>query len=232
LIRVDAQEARDGGDDKEDGNRKGWSAVPYYAAGTGVMSLVFSLAGAAGSMLEEEENGTLERFLTATSSINVLLTGRWFFYTIIGVCQLTLLFVWGATDYGLDLWTVNHLVGIFAMTIPTAAAAAAFGIMFASACRTRAQLNGISTIVILVMSAFGGSMIPRDFMSESMQTVSKLTFNGWAMDGYRLVFWYDDPDATLLESLATLVPSISVIIGLTVLFVTISRLLARRWASV
>jgi hypothetical protein len=41
-------------------------AIPSpYAAGIGVMFLLFSMAGAAGSLLEEEETGTLERVLTS-----------------------------------------------------------------------------------------------------------------------------------------------------------------------
>lgn len=40
--------------------------------------------------------------------------------------------------------------------------------------RAREQLSGISTIIILVMSAIGGSMFPRFLMSETMQKVGLL----------------------------------------------------------
>ena len=76
------------------------------------------------------------------------------------------------------------------MTIVTAAAAAALGLVLATVARTRAQLSGFSTILILTMSALGGSMFPRFLMSETMQKFGLLTFNGWALDGYLKVFWY------------------------------------------
>ena len=47
----------------------------------------------------------------------------------------------------------------------------------------------MSTIIILTMSALGGSMFPRFLMSETMQKFGLLTFNAWALDGYLKVFW-------------------------------------------
>ena len=61
--------------------------------------------------------------------------------------------------------------------------------MLATLARTRAQLSGMSTIIILTMSALGGSMFPRFLMSETMQKIGLLTFNAWALDGYLKVFW-------------------------------------------
>ena len=79
------------------------------------------------------------------------------------------------------------------MTIVTAAAAAGFGLVLATLSRSRAQLSGMSTIVILTMSAIGGSMFPRFLMSETMQQFGLVTFNAWALDGYLKVFWRDAP---------------------------------------
>ena len=79
------------------------------------------------------------------------------------------------------------------MSLVTAAAAAAFGLMLATIAKSRAQLNGISTVVILVMSALGGSMVPRFVMPDFMNTTALFTFNGWALDGYLKIFWYERP---------------------------------------
>ena len=100
------------------------------------------------------------------------------------------------------------------MTIVTAGAAAGFGLVLATRRRTRAQLSGISTIVILTMSALGGSMFPRFLMSETMQKFGLVTFNAWALDGYLKVFWRDAP-------LVALWPQLSVLVLLTAAFLTI-----------
>ena len=133
------------------------------------MFLLFSCAAAGGTLLEEEENGTLDRLIGSRAGMGGMLFGKWLFIAIVGVVQLTVMFVWGALMFRLPLWT--HLPGFFVMTVITAAAAAGFGLVLATLSRTRAQLSGISTIVILTMSAIGGSMFPRFLMSETMQTL-------------------------------------------------------------
>src|SRR5207247_2307842 len=83
---------------------------------------------------------------------------------------------------GLPLTT--HLPGFIVMTVFTAAAAASFGLILATLSRSRQQLSGISTILILTMSALGGSMFPRFLMTQTMQKIGLVTFNAWALDGY------------------------------------------------
>jgi ABC-2 type transport system permease protein len=207
------------------------SMVAYYAAGIGVMFLMFSMAGAAGSLLEEEENGTLERVLTSRVGMGTLLVGRWLFFAIVGLTQVAVMFLWAAFAFGLDLFTASHMVGFLAMATLTAAAAAAFGIMLATVCRTRSQLGGISTIVILIMSALGGSMVPRFVMPAFMNTTALFTFNGWALDGFLKVFWFDDPAAGVGGTLLSILPELAALTLMTAAFLSIARAFARRWET-
>ena len=132
------------------------------------------------------------------------------------------MFTWGALVFGLEL--LSHLAGFALMTLATAGAAAGFGLVLATACRSRGQLSGIGTIVILMMSALGGSMFPRFLMSEKMQKLGLFTFNGWALDGYIKVFWRNAP-------LVELWPQLLVLVLLTAAFLTVARRLARRWET-
>jgi ABC-2 type transport system permease protein len=201
-------------------NRKG-SLISFYAAGIGVMFLLFSAVGAAGgALLEEAESGTLERLLSTNINMTKLLLGKWLFLSLIGMAQLTVMFLWGRAVFGLPLF--SHLPGFFVMTAVTGAAAAAFGMVLATLARSRAQLSGFSTILILTMSALGGSMFPRFLMSETMQKIGLVTFNAWALDGYLKVFWRN---AAVWE----LWPQVLVLSGLGAAFLAIARLFARRW---
>ena len=100
----------------------------------------------------------------------------------------------------------SHVPGFVVMTVVTAGAAAALGLVLATLAQTRGQLSGFSTILILTMSALGGSMFPRFLMSETMQKIGLLTFNAWALDGYLKVFWRNAP-------LWQLWPQVSVLVG-------------------
>lgn len=198
------------------------SMVSFYAAGIGVMFLLFSCSGAGGTLLDEEESGTLDRLIGSRAGMTGIIAGKWVFLALMGLIQLTVMFVWGALVFGLPLW--SHLPGFFIVTIFTASAAGAFGLVLATLSRSRAQLSGLSTIIILAMSAVGGSMFPRFLMSDTMQTFGLLTFNGWALDAYLKVFWREAP-------LVDLWPQLLVLGTLAAVFLIAARLLARRWET-
>jgi len=196
--------------------------VSFYAAGIGVMFLLFSASGAGSALLDEEESGTLGRLVGSRAGMTGVLAGKWLFITMLGVLQLIVMFTWGMLVFHLPL--LPHLPGFFVMTIATSAAAAAFGLVLATISRSRAQLSGISTIVILAMSAVGGSMFPRFLMSEGMQKMGLVTFNAWALDGYIKVFWRNQPVTELW-------PQVGVLLSLCALFLYAARMFARRWET-
>lgn len=203
------------------GNEDEKSAVAFFSAGIGVMFLLFAVSGRSGILIEEKESGVLRRVLASRLGLGQLLIGHWLFLAALGFAQLTVMFVWGWAAFGLDLWTAAHLTGFVIMTTVSAAAAAAFGLFLASVCRTRIQLAGVSAVVILVMSALGGSMFPRYLMPEGLQKLGLLTFNAWALDGYQKVFWYE-------TGLADLMPQVMVLVAVTLVFLLATRVLASR----
>ena len=198
------------------------SLISFYAAGIGVMFLLFSVSGASGALLDEVDTGTLDRVLSTRVGMTGLLAGKWVFISLLGMMQLTVMFLWGRVAFGLDLF--HHLPGFAVMTAFTACAAAGFGLLLATIARTRAQLSGMSTIIVLTMSSLGGSMFPRFLMSETMQKLGLLTFNAWALDGYLKVFWRDAPVWQLW-------PQVLVLAILATAFLSVARLVARRWET-
>ena len=203
--------------------RDGQRMISFYAAAIAVMFLLFSCSGGGGALLDEQESGTLERVLNTNVGMTRLLAAKWLHLVLLGCLQVTVMFVWGMLVFRLDL--LHHLPGFAVMTLFTSAAAAGFGLVLATLSRTRQQLMGIANILILSMSAVGGSMFPRFLMNETMQKLGLITFNAWAVDGYLKVFWREAP-------LTALLPQLAVLTLLTVLFLAIARLLARRWEAV
>lgn len=216
-VSVDVVDVMRAGDDRRE------SLISFYAAGIGVMFLLFSAVGGAGSvLLDEVDSGTLERVLSTNVGMAQLLLAKWAFLTLTGFAQLAVMFLWGWAVFDLPLF--SHVPGFLVMTIATSAAAAALALVLASIARTRAQLSGFSTILILTMSALGGSMFPRFLMSETMQKFGLITFNGWAIDGYLKVFWRNAP-------LWQLWPQVLVLVTASLVFMALARTLARRWET-
>ncbi|HVM93232.1 MAG TPA: ABC transporter permease [Terriglobales bacterium] len=194
--------------------------ISFYAAAIGVMFLLFTTSGAAGAMLDEAESGTLDRVLSSRVTMTSLMLGKMAFNSLLAFTQLVVMFLWGWAVFKLDFWA--HIPGFIVMGVCTAVAVAAFGMLLASTCTTRAQLGALSTLIILVMSSIGGSMFPRFLMPEAMQKAGLLTINAWAIDGFTKIFWRDEPVSHLW-------PQVGVLLGIAVVLFAVARRLARRW---
>jgi ABC-2 type transport system permease protein len=204
------------------GEKKKSPMISFYAAGIGVMFLMFTANAAAGSLIDEAESGALDRMLSARVGMTTLLAGKLVYCATLAFLQLAVMFLWGAAVFQLDLF--SHIPGFLVMTAATAFAVAAFGMLLASLSRTRQQQSAIATLLILVMSAVGGSMFPRFLMPDLMKKIGLFTFNGWAIDGYTKVFWRDEP-------IASLAPQLEVLIGSGIGLFLLARLFARRWET-
>ena len=217
IVRVDVRAVVG----KSAGQNK--NMISFYAAAIGVMFLLFTASGSAGALLDEAESGTLERVLSTRVTMTKLMAGKLVFNTLLAFVQLVAMFLWGWAAFKLDFF--SHLPGFAVMGLCTAFAVAAFGMLLASLCHTRAQLGALSTLVILIMSSIGGSMFPRFLMPESMQKAGLLTINAWAIDGFTKVFWRDLPVSALW-------PQVSVLLGIGVVLFVVARRVARRWEYV
>ena len=196
--------------------------IAFYAAGIAVMFLMFTASSAGGALIEETESGTLERVLSTRLGMGRLLAAKWLYITSLGIVQITVMFVWGMLVFRLPL--LSHLTGFALMTVSTAGCVAAFGLVLGTLARTRAQLQGMANLIVLSLSAIGGSMFPRFLMSESLQRFSLIGFNAWALDGYRKVFWFELP-------VTSLAPQLGALAAFTLAFLFLARRLARRWET-
>ena len=204
------------------GENKKNPLVAFYAAGIGVMFLLFSASAAGGSILDESDSGTLDRILSSRVNMTTLLLGKLAYAALLGFTQLTVMFLWGALAFQVELF--RHLGGFFVMASVTSLASAGLGLALAASCKTRAQLASLTTLVVLVMSALGGSMVPRFIMPEFLQKIGFVTFNAWAIDGFTKIFWREEPVSHVL-------PQVLVLLGAAALFFVIARRLARRWET-
>ena len=202
------------------GENKNNPMLSFEAAAIGVMFLLFTASGSAGALLDEAESGALDRVLSSRVNMNGLLAGKLVFNILLAFTQLTVMFLWAWAVFKIDFF--SHIPGFVVMGLSTAFAVAAFGMLLASICRTRAQLGALSTLLILVMSAIGGSMFPRFLMPEVMQKAGLWTINAWAIDGFEKVFWRDLPVTALWQQ-------VSVLLAIGIVLFAVARRVARRW---
>ncbi|HLI02622.1 MAG TPA: ABC transporter permease [Terracidiphilus sp.] len=202
------------------GESQNKNVISFYAAAIGVMFLLFTASGSAGSLLDEAESGALDRVLSSRVTMGTLLGGKLFYNTLLAFTQLVVMFVWAWAAFKMDFF--SHIPGFLVMGLSSAVTVAAFGILLASMCRTRAQLGAISTLLILMMSAIGGSMFPRYLMPPAVQKAGLFTINAWAIDGFTKVFWRDLP-------ISSLWPQVLVLLTAAAALFLVARRAARRW---
>lgn len=151
--------------------------VPGYA----VMFLLFGVLGSAEGLLEERDKGTLGRLLVAPVSRSSILGGKLLAQFIVGMLQISLLFLVG--HFVFDMSLGNSIPGLALMIAVTAFTATAFGILLASLVKTRRQMSAIGVLAVLLMSALGGSWWPLEIVPDFMQKLGHITINAWALDG-------------------------------------------------
>lgn len=173
-------------------------------AGTAVMMLLFAVVGIGTSLLDEKQEGTLKRLLYTPLNPLKILFGKMVFANIISILQLIIMFLFANIVFGLDIF--SHLSGMIITVIATAFACSAFGVLLASFARSRQQVQGFSTLIILVMSAIGGSMMPLFFMPAFMQKMAVVSVNYWSIQGFFDVFWRNLPitDVTFISRIMVL----------------------------
>jgi ABC-2 type transport system permease protein len=171
-------------------------------AGTAILMLLFSVAGVGTSILEEKENGTIKRLLCSPLRSSSIVYGKMLFAFFISILQLTAMFMFAWLIFKMDL-SVN-IPALILMIIATAFAVSSLGIFLAAVAKTRQQAQNLSTILILIMSAIGGSMIPIFIMPAILQKIALLSVNYWGIQGFYDIFWRSLPLGAILPRIGVL----------------------------
>jgi ABC-2 type transport system permease protein len=174
-------------------------------AGTAILMLLFSVAGVGTSILEEKENGTINRLLCSPLKRSAILYSKMLFAFFISVLQLTAMFLFAWLLLNMDMSV--SIPGLILMIIATSFAVSSLGIFLAALAKTRQQAQNLSTIIILVMSAIGGSMVPLFIMPAILQKIALISVNYWGIQGFYDLFWRVLP-------LKDILPKILVLLGM------------------
>jgi len=173
--------------------------------GYAIMFLLFAVSGSATTLFDEKNSGIFVRLLSAPVRPAHIIWARFLFGMILGLMQLTVLFLAGGVLFGLDIF--SHAGALFGVGLSAAAACSAFGLLIAAISPSQAAAAGLATFVVISMSAVGGSWFPPSLMPEYIQRFSQLTVTYWAVEGFTDVLWAG-------QSLFEVLPRIGVLTGI------------------
>lgn len=177
----------------------------HAVSGTAIMMLLFSVVGMGASLLDEKEKGTLKKLLYSPLKPERILLSKIISVNLISILQLIVMFLFSWLAFGLDI--MHHLPSLLLTIVAAAFACSSFGVLLASIAKSRQQIQGLSTLIVLVMSCIGGSMIPTFSMPSIMQKLSVLSVNYWSIQGFYDIFWRMLPitDTTFLNRILVLI---------------------------
>lgn len=174
------------------------SNVPGYA----VMFVLLGTTAAASSLLDERERGTLGKLQTLPITRMSILSGKMLANFTTALFQMFVLFTVG--HFVFQMWLGPSILGLVLLIVATAFAATGMAMLIASVCKTRAQASGISLLIVLSMSALGGSWWPLYIVPDWLQTVAHVTLTAWAMSGFNNLLVYGQGFTSILTSITVL----------------------------
>ena len=169
--------------------RTGGGVIAYYAGAVMILFALFSAMQGALGLVEERRTGVADRLLAGTAGMGPVVTGKFLFLVGQGLVQALAIFATAQLIYGVAV--VQHAVLWLPTTLAASACAAGLALGLVSVCRTRDQAQMLSTFVILILAAIGGSMVPRFLMPLWLQQVGWFTPHAWVIEAYQAILWRD-----------------------------------------
>lgn len=164
-----------------DGEEVEFDVLAYLAPGMALMFLMFTVSYGGRSILAEKSQGTLPRLLVSPTNATQILGGKVFGIFLTGVAQMLILI--GATSLLFQLkW--GDTLGVLVLVLAAVFGATGWGMIITALARTPAQVGSVGSAMMLIFGILGGSFISLEQMPPFIQSISRITPNSWALDGF------------------------------------------------
>jgi ABC-2 type transport system permease protein len=177
-----------------------------------VMFAMFLMLSGAATLVVEREMGTLRRLMVMPVNKLSLILGKMLGIYASGLVQITILIVIGTLAFGVQ-WGRSP-AALIIVVLGFAFAITGMSMMIAAIAKTPAQVNSISTLLVLSMASLGGAWWPLEVVPSWMKTLAYATPVAWAMDGFHDII-------TRGLGVAAVLPEFGVLVAFGTLFLVV-----------
>lgn len=164
------------------GTNKVISSFQYYAVGMGVMFLLIAVVNAVGAIIEEKEDPVMDRLLITNMRHTDYLLGK-----LIGLlvkCGLQMAVIILGTHYIFGVEWGDSGIGIFYIGFSYVVGASGLGVFLGSMIHKSKTLESAGMIMVQIMAALGGSMIPLYIYPDWLIQAAKILPNALALQSF------------------------------------------------
>jgi len=156
--------------------------VTYYIGATAILFLLFSAMQGAAISIDERRNAISDRLMVGPAGAFGMLSGKFVFLSLVGSVQAAI--ICGVAALFFDVPIQLHLVSLSLACLGASVLASGMALLLAALCNTQTQMNTVSTFAVLLLSAIGGSMVPRFMMPAWLQQLGTFTPNFWSIEAF------------------------------------------------
>lgn len=157
------------------------SLIGYFGPATAMVFLFFGVGLGARNVLAERQQGTLARLQVAPVPFSAVVAGK--LLGIVGLSLVSVLVVWATTTWGLGA-TWGDPAGVVVLSLAVVLAMGAIALLVTVVARTEVQADALTAGIGFALALLGGNFFPPGALPPFFETLSRLTPNGWGLEGY------------------------------------------------
>ncbi len=202
LVGIGSAKEQAPGEESGTGSR---GIFGYILVMTTVMALLFVAVRSVGDLFEEKNSGMLRRQMSTPLPVSRIIAAKFLFSVVLGLLVMTILAVVGLALGWIDPPADPAAAILLGVTFNLAACGLVAVIVGVS--RNEKQAGIFSWLIVMGMSAVGGSMIPVQQLPAGMRSLADFTLNYWAIDGFTKVMFDAASTGDIARHLAILLGS-------------------------
>lgn len=201
------------------------NSVQHNVPAWTIFGIFFIVVPIAGNIIREKDEGSFNRVLLIPGAYWPATFGKVIFYQLFGMLQFFTMITLGILLMPLlglpSLVMGDSLIALVLLAFSISSCATTMGLLAGTVFKTTNQALPFASISVVLLSAIGGIWVPIEILPDSMKNLAKASPLHWALDGINQLFLRGG-------NLIDILPNLFVLLGISMIFVTVVLLWEKR----